>query len=115
MKLLNFTKNKKAILKQKIKEINDNFDFQAFTELVKDFKILKANVIFSEIEQWLFELLRKEDFHVINGILAVLYFEMANFEDAQQYAELSQEFFPLNSNHRDLDQEWEEFLVWIHS
>jgi len=113
--LKNFTQKDKAILKQKIKKINGNFVFKDFRQLLREFNILKATVIFTEIEKWLFELLRNDDLPIINGILALLYFEMENFEDAQQYAELSQEFFPADPNDIDLDKDWEEFLNWIHS
>jgi len=83
----------KIYLKDKIIEVSNNFTGKSFFSLVEEFKIIMSIVPFTEIENWLFQLIRQENIAIVNGLLADLYYGSANYEDARQYAALARDYF----------------------
>lgn len=127
VKLKNFTSEKEN-LKLKIKAVNEYFELNSFVDLIRDCKILRVQNLFSEMEQWLFDLLKKEGLEVVNGILAVIYFDINNKEYALIYAEEAKIKFPgvpiwdaiiYHSEEKqdypdDLETRWEALLAEIY-
>ena len=83
----------KSLLLSQIRQVSANFNETAFKQLMKKFLILQQTVHFSELEDWLKQL-DKEDVHLSHGILAVLYFSVADYDNSAFEAVVVEEYFP---------------------
>ncbi len=79
--LISLNDQKKNDLLLKIQKISTDFEYTELKSLLREFLILKESVIFSELEQWLKELIEK-DLPLAHGILAVLYYSIGDYDNA---------------------------------
>ncbi|HDQ22843.1 MAG TPA: hypothetical protein ENN28_02590 [Candidatus Uhrbacteria bacterium] len=104
-----FEKLKDRLLEQLVR-LNSHFEENFFQALCLEIRIILAKVFFKEIEAWLLEQ-AKNNLPVAYGVLAKLYLEIKDFENAKEFSLKANEHFPHLAVWQDIINEatWDQF------
>ena len=86
-------KLKKQIVED-LKLVNQTFDFEKLYQTYLKCKTLIAKEPFFFIENWLKSLLQNDELLIVNGLFALLYFDIDDFDKAKQFAHEASKSFP---------------------
>lgn len=93
--MLRIAAEQKIKLKDKLIKLQMNFDEIDFFQAVVLAKSMVQIVLFEQVEKWLLGFLAEEKLMAVNGLLAVLYFELGlDFVKARDYALKADMYFP---------------------